>query len=56
MVKSRRKVKLKTMLRLTGIQNINQKLTSTLSIKTIAKIMSGCVTDNFEYVAFVLIR
>ena len=30
MVKSRRKVKLKTMLRLTGIQNINQKLTSTL--------------------------
>ena len=28
--KEKRKVKLKTMLRLTGIQNINQKLTSTL--------------------------
>ena len=30
MAKSRRKVKLETMLRLTGIQNISQKLTSTL--------------------------
>ena len=28
MVKSKRKVTLKTMLRLTGIQNINQKLTN----------------------------
>ena len=26
------------------------------TIKTIAKIMSVCVTDNFEYVAFFLIR
>ena len=39
MVKSRRKVTLKTMLRLTGIQITNQKLKYTN--KMIAKILSG---------------
>ena len=46
----------KTMLRLTGIQNTNQKLQVLYTIKAIAKIISGWITDDLEYVAFFLIR
>ena len=55
MVKRKRKVKLKTMLRLAGIQNINQKLQVQCTIVMTAMIISGWITDDCEYVAFFLI-
>ena len=39
----------------TGIQNTNQKLQVQYTIKMTAKIISGWITDDLEYVAFFLI-
>ena len=53
--KEQKKSYVKNNAEVTGIQNINQKLTSTL-LRWLQRYMSGWVGDDFEHVAFVLIR
>ena len=46
---------LKTMLRLTEIRNIIISEAYKYTIKMIAKIVSGWITDDFEYVPFIVL-